>query len=59
MTAMTWPKNPIIYEINARVWLQELSQRYQYPIKLATVPKGLSRLASIAGVLCLDQILTK
>lgn len=38
MTALTWPKNPLIYEINAWVWLQELSQRYQHPIKLATVP---------------------
>ena len=56
MTALTWPKNPIICEINPWVWLQELSQRYQHPIKLATVPKGLSRLAE---VLCLDQILTK
>ena len=38
MTALTWPKNPIIYEINTWVWLQELSRRYQHPIKLATVP---------------------
>lgn len=38
MTVMTWPKNPIIYEINAWVWLHELSQRYEHPIKLATVP---------------------
>ena len=35
---MTWPKNPIIYEINVWVWLEELSLRYQRPIKLATVP---------------------
>jgi len=38
MTAMTWPRNPIIYEINGRVWLHELSQCYEHPIKLATVP---------------------
>ena len=36
MTA--WPKNPIIYEINAWVWLHELSQRYERSITLATVP---------------------
>jgi glycosidase len=35
---MTWPKNPIIYEINVWVWLHELSFHYQQPIKLGTVP---------------------
>ena len=35
---MTWPKNPIIYEINVWVWLHELSIRCQQPIKLAAVP---------------------
>src|SRR5260370_16742125 len=34
----TWPKRPIIYEINAWVWLNELSQRYDCPIKLDNVP---------------------
>jgi hypothetical protein len=38
MAVMPWPKNPIIYEINARVWLHELSQRYHRSIKLDTVP---------------------
>ncbi|MEE9527582.1 MAG: alpha-amylase, partial [Syntrophobacteria bacterium] len=33
-----WPRNPIIYEINAWVWLHELSQRYERSIKLATIP---------------------
>lgn len=33
-----WPRNPIIYEINAWVWLHELSQRYERSITLATVP---------------------
>jgi hypothetical protein len=33
-----WPKNPTIYEINTWVWLQELSQTYQRPVTLATVP---------------------
>lgn len=34
-----WPRNPIIYEINAWVWLHELSERYQRSITLATVPQ--------------------
>jgi hypothetical protein len=24
-----WPKNPIVYEINTRVWLYELSRKYK------------------------------
>jgi hypothetical protein len=38
MAVTPWPRNPIIYEINAWVWLHELSQRYERSIKLATVP---------------------
>jgi Alpha amylase, catalytic domain len=34
----TLPKHPVIYEINAWVWLSELSQKYQTLVKLATVP---------------------
>jgi glycosidase len=34
----SWPKNPIVYEINTWVWLQELSQRYKKPFTLAKVP---------------------
>ena len=37
MTA--WPKYPVIYEINTWVWLSELSQKYQKPVNLATVPE--------------------
>ena len=33
-----WPQNPVIYEINTWVWLQELSRRYQRPVSLAEVP---------------------
>jgi len=36
----TWPKNPVIYEINTWVWLTELSQKYQRTINLATVPES-------------------
>ena len=35
----TWPKNPVIYEINSWVWLGELGKKYQKPVNLATVPK--------------------
>ena len=34
----TWPKHPVIYEINTWVWLRELGQKYQRPVNLATVP---------------------
>ena len=33
-----WPKHPVIYEINTWVWLAELSQKYQRPVNLASVP---------------------
>jgi len=36
---VAWPKQPIIYEINAWVWLYELSQRLGRPVTLANVPK--------------------
>jgi hypothetical protein len=35
----TWPKHPVIYEINTWVWLGELSRKYQRPVDLATVPE--------------------
>ena len=35
----TWPKYPVIYEINTWVWLQELSQKYKGPVTLAKVPR--------------------
>jgi hypothetical protein len=34
----TWPKHPVIYEVNTWVWLGELSRKYQSPVNLATVP---------------------
>ena len=34
----TWPKHPVIYEINTWVWLGELGRKYQKPVNLATVP---------------------
>jgi hypothetical protein len=30
----TWPKHPVIYEINTRVWLGELSRTYKRPVNL-------------------------
>ncbi len=35
----TWPKHPVIYEINAWVWLGELSRKYRKSVDLATVPE--------------------
>ena len=34
----TWPKHPVIYEINTWVWLRELTQKHQRPVNLCTVP---------------------
>ena len=34
----SWSKYPVLYEINTRVWLGELSQKYQRPVSLAAVP---------------------
>jgi hypothetical protein len=33
-----WPRNPIIFEINTRVWLNELSRKHNQPISLRDVP---------------------
>ena len=35
----TWPRHPVIYEINSWVWLGELSRKYPGPLNLATVPQ--------------------
>ncbi len=35
----TWPKHPVIYEINTWVWLGELSRKYRKSVNLATVPE--------------------
>ena len=34
----TWPKHPVIYEVNTWVWLRELAQKCQRPVNLSTVP---------------------
>ena len=34
----SWPRYPVIYEINTWVWLQELSQKHKSPVTLANVP---------------------
>ena len=34
----SWPKHPLIYEINTWVWLDELSRREQRSLTLASVP---------------------
>ena len=35
----TWPRYPVIYEINTWVWLHELSRKYRTSVDLATVPR--------------------
>lgn len=35
----TWPKHPVLYEINTWVWLAELSRTHERPVDLATVPE--------------------
>ena len=44
----TWPRYPVIYEINTWVWLQELSQKCKRPVTLARVPP--EEWDSIAGL---------
>jgi hypothetical protein len=34
----TWPRNPLVYEINTRVWLREVSARVGRRLTLDTVP---------------------
>jgi glycosidase len=34
----SWPKNPVIYEINTWVWLNELTRQYRRGITLGSVP---------------------
>src|SRR6186997_2091213 len=36
--AIRWPRYPLVYEINTRVWLRELSARHGRTVTLATVP---------------------
>ena len=34
----TWPRHPIVYEINTWVWLGELAGKHGRPVHLGTVP---------------------
>jgi hypothetical protein len=36
----SWPKGPLIYEINTWVWLRELSRQATHPITLASVSEA-------------------
>jgi glycosidase len=38
MIMKPWPKNPIIYEINTWVWLEELGKRLDRPVNLGNIP---------------------
>jgi hypothetical protein len=43
-----WPRHPLVYEINTRIWLRELSVREGRPVTLATVPEDeIARLAAL------------
>lgn len=42
-----WPNNPVVYEINAWVWLNEISREAGRPLTLAEVPQ--STLEGLAG----------
>jgi len=33
-----WPRNPVIYEINAWTWLRELSRKHRRAVTLETIP---------------------
>ena len=46
----TWPKNPVIYEINTWVWLSELSLKYRRPVDLGTVPSEEWEVIAIPGL---------
>ena len=35
----TWPRHPVIYEINTWVWLSELERKHDRLVDLATVPE--------------------
>ncbi len=35
----TWPRHPVIYEVNTWVWLNDLSRKHQRRLDLATVPE--------------------
>ena len=46
--AVRWPRYPLVYEINIRVWLHELSARHGRTVTLATVPaEELSAIAAL------------
>ena len=43
-----WPRFPVVYEINAWVWLRELSEAAGAAVTLATVPEAeLDRIAAL------------
>src|SRR6187401_2381880 len=46
--AIRWPRYPLVYEINTRVWLRELSARHGRTVTLATIPAA--ELAPIAAL---------
>lgn len=47
----SWPKHPVIYEINTRVWLGDLSRKYGRPVNLSTVSVSRALTNRLAGLL--------
>jgi hypothetical protein len=48
ISSLPLPPNPLMYEINTRVWLRELSVRLHQPIQLDTIPEEeLDRIAEL------------
>ena len=45
-----WPSQPVIYEINTAVWLQERSRSSQRPLTLADIPPADWDLVTPAGI---------
>ena len=46
--AVRWPRHPLVYEINTRVWLHELSEQNRRTVTLATVPAAeIARLGAL------------
>lgn len=39
----SWQNHPVIYEINTWVWLNELSRKYERPLTLAPVDRGIEK----------------
>ena len=53
MSTKTWPKQPVIYEINAWAWLTQLERKYKAKLTLGSIP---SREWDALRELCTDGV---